>query len=1028
VEAGGTLRFTVDARNVGDVPTDGSPIEWTVTLPPGATVASVQLVKPGVGFLPDCTADNGVDPPDGQNTFICQNTEAIAPQQSETLWLNMTAPPGASGTGVSRFAIRGGGGGSASTVDPTLVGGVPGFGIDAFDGAVTSDSAGNPFTQAGGHPYEIATSIDFNTIDRTEPLLDGPYPVEGVKDVLVDLPPGLVGDPTGAAECTLAQLANSIGVDAKPRCSPASQVGTSVVSFRNSTGASAYGPLPVFNIRPPADVPARFGFNALGSVVVIDASVRSGGDYGLSVAARNIPEGLAVTGTRVTFWGVPAARVHDSERACAGESAPFLGGPTCPAGVDETAFLRNPTSCTSPGVGLPTILRADSWAHPGDFKEASFTSHDLVGYPFPRDVWGLPLGPSGCAAVPFDPKLTGTPAPPAKTASPSGFSFDLSLPQTNDPNAIGQGDLKRAVVTLPAGVRVSPSSAHGLAACSSGDIALRSDAESSCPEASKVGSVTIDTPLLRDPLKGSVYLAAPHDNPFDSLLAIYIVANGPGTVVKLAGHVAPDPDTGRIVTTFDDNPQLPFSNLHLEFNGGSTAPLATPRRCGDYQVESILESWSGKIVPANSTFNLSHDGKGAACPPPHFTPAFSAGTENPSAGRTSALHLRISRDDDDEELKSVTVNMPNGLTGKIANVDLCPEAAAKTGACSEGSRVGRVTVGAGAGPNPFYIDAGRAYLTGPYKGAPYGLSIVVPAVAGPFDLGNVVVRSSIFVDKHTAELRVISDPLPRILQGIPLDVRDVRVDVDRKDFILNPTSCAKKTVSGVLGSVDGQTAAVSSRFQAADCASLAFKPRMALSVGSVGHTGRNATVPLSTTLTMPSGNANLRYVRVRLPKTINARLTVINRACTRAQYETGKCEAARAGTAEAKTPLLRRALRGNVYFVKNGHPLPDLFIALRGEVDFDLIGRISIPQSTYLATTFDSIPDVPVKSFTLKLFPGAKGTVGAATNLCTASARAQMAELDYIGQNGRVQQIDQKLKINGCGKKAKRGKGAGHRR
>jgi uncharacterized repeat protein (TIGR01451 family) len=1014
---GSTLRYTVEARNVGDTPTDGSRATLRVTLPPGLTVLNTFALHSN-SFSYDCTASDGVSSAVGESRIICSESAALNPQRTDLLKLTVAVDPTASGVLTAQFRISGGGIASASTVDPTLiVGGTPAFGVEAFDGNVSANAAGDPLTQAAGHPYAITTSIDFNTVDNTDPLIDGPYPVEAAKDVLVDLPPGLVGDPTGVAECTLSQLANADGVDARPSCPPASQVGTTVVRFANvATGNSMYGPLPVFNIKPPGNVPARFGFNAIGSLVVIDAQVRSGGDYGLTVLARNVPEGLGLAGTTVTFWGVPADPSHDLERACQTQSAPSLQGPHCSSGAPLTAFLRNPTSCPDPNQGLTLRLRTDSWQNPGVFKEASFTTHDPFGYPFPPSQWGPVRSTEGCAKVPFDPALSGSPAAPAKTASPSGFAFDLSIPQTNDPAVLAQSDLRTAVVTLPTGVRVSPSSAHGLAACSSAQIALRSDAEPSCPQSSKVGSVTIDTPLLPDPLTGDVFLAAPHDNPFDSLLAIYIVAHGPGVVVKLAGHVDPDPVTGQLTTTFDNNPQLPFSRLHLEFSGGPTAPLATPRQCGTYTTTSLLTSWSGKIVPANSTFTLSHDGQGGACPPAHFTPSFTAKALNPVAARSNPLYLSFSRGDEDDEFQAVEVNMPNGLTGKIANVPLCSDGDAKAGSCSEASRIGRVTVGAGAGTDPFYIDAGRAYLTGPYKGAPFGISIVVPAVAGPFDLGNVVVRSAIFVDKHTAELRVVSDRLPRILQGIPLDVRDVRVNVDRSDFIVNPTSCTKKTISGTLTSTEGRTAAVSSPFQVGDCASLPFKPRFGISVGSSGHTYRNATVPLTTTLSMPSRSANLRYVRVKLPTSINARLTVINRACTRAVYEAHRCEAARAGTASAVTPLLRDPLRGNVYFVKNGHPLPDLFIALRGQVDFDLIGRITIPQSKYLATTFDAIPDVPVKSFTLKLAPGARGTVGAATNLCTARARAQKAELDFIGQNGRVSQLDQRLKIRGCPK------------
>jgi len=366
----------------------------------------------------------------------------------------------------------------------------------------------------------------------------------------------------------------------------------------------------------------------------------------------------------------------------------------------------------------------------------------------------------------------------------------------------------------------------------------------------------------------------------------------------------------------------------------------------------------------------------------------------------------------------LSVLMPSGLTGKIASVPLCSDAQAAAGSCPESSRIGDVTTGAGAGSNPFFITAGRAYLTGPYKGAPFGVSIVVPAVAGPFDLGNVVVRSALFVDKHSADVSIVSDPLPTILQGIPLDVRDVRVNVDRPGFFLNPTSCAPKTIFGVVQSTLGAMAHVSQRFQAAECANLGFKPRMVLTVGGRGHLTTGRPTPLSTTLTMPSrGQANVRYVRVTLPTTIDARLTVINDACTRQQFESdiARCAHARAGTASAVTPLLAHPLRGSVYFVRNGHPIPDLFVALRGQVAFDLIGRVSIPGGVHLSTTFATAPDVPIRSFTLKLYgDSTHGSVGAAANLCSARNRAAKASLDYIAQNGKVLQVAQPLRITGC--------------
>jgi hypothetical protein len=360
--------------------------------------------------------------------------------------------------------------------------------------------------------------------------------------------------------------------------------------------------------------------------------------------------------------------------------------------------------------------------------------------------------------------------------------------------------------------------------------------------------------------------------------------------------------------------------------------------------------------------------------------------------------------------------MPEGLLGRIADVTLCGDADASKGMCSDRSQVGTVTVGAGAGSNPFYISSGRAYLTGPYKGAPFGLAVVVPAIAGPFDLGTVVVRQAVFVDKHTSQVRVVSDPLPTQLQGIELDVRDVRVAVDRPGFWLNPTSCAEKSIRGVITSTEGATANVSTRFQAYDCARLDVRPKMVLSVGSRGRTGRNASTPFTATLTQTPGQANLRSVKVVLPTTINARLDVVNRACTRAQYEVGSCSRARAGTAVAVTPLLRDPLKGNAYFVRNGHPIPDLFVALKGQVDFDLIGRVTIPGSKRLGTTFDMVPDVPITSFSLRLVAGRQGPVGTTTNLCSARARRAKAQIDFVGQNGKAVFVDQRLKVLGCGR------------
>jgi hypothetical protein len=1039
VPSAGVIEYHVVVANVGDEPAPAVTGGDANNCVPGSPAPSdpSKCITVRADFPPGLTplrADtNGGPSCDVQATSIVCPYSGFANEQFattgggsvRTIFFTAQLDPGMSGVVTSSFEVSGGGvANPGTTVDPTTISDTPPpFGVDSFDAQATRDAAGNPLTQAGGHPFDATTAITFNTLTDPTPIVGLLRPVESVRDIVVDLPAGFIGDPTGADQCSADQLANGEFVIPRPLCSPTSQVGTTLVELNNNGRGAVVGPVPVFNMVPPPNAPARFGFNILGSVVTIDATVRTDGDYGVRATVSKVAE-LGIQGTVLTLWGVPSARVHDHERACSGAESPATSGITCGSGAAEKAFLRNPTSCTAPGVGLLTTLSIDSWEHPGAFVQASFRSHLPPGFPADPADWGPQQGTEGCDRVPFAPGLLSRPAAGGRAGSPTGFAVDLSLPQPNDPASIGTADLKKAVVTLPEGVRVSPSSADGLQACSPAQIGLRSDGEPTCPDGSKLGTVTIDTPLLRRPIQGHVYLATPFDNPFDSLIAVYLVASGQGVTIKLAGQSQMNPDTGQITATFDNNPQTPFTNVHVEFDGGPRAPLSLPDRCGTYTTHAVLTPWSGddRAVERDSSFSIDQDASGQPCPA-RFAPGFDAGTQSNSAGQSSSFLVRINRSDLDQELRSLSVSTPSGITGRIASVDLCPDAAASAGTCSAGAKIGDVTVGAGAGTNPFFITNGRAYLTGPYKGAPYGLSIVVPAVAGPFDLGNVVVRSAIFVDKHTADLRVVSDPLPQILQGIPLNTRDIRVNVNRPDFFLNATSCAEKTIGATLESTGGMSASASTRYQAGDCASLGFRPRMVLTVGGRGHVRRNRTTPLSTTLTMPSRDqTNLRFVRVILPQTINARLTVINDACTRAEFEADirNCAHAQAGTATAVTPLLRDPLSGGVYFVKNGHPLPDLFVALRGQVDFDLIGRITIPGSKRLATTFETAPDVPVRSFTLKLFGDPKnGSVGAAANLCSAKSRRAKAELDYIAQNGRVRQIDQALQIKGCGKQTK---------
>ncbi|HYV16401.1 MAG TPA: hypothetical protein VE972_10310 [Conexibacter sp.] len=892
------------------------------------------------------------------------------------------------------------------------------FGVTAFDGSVLANQSGDvSYTQAGGHPYAVSTTISLNT--RTDPV-EGPlWPDEPMKDVLVDVPPGLIGNPTAVAQCSLDELANGSG--SGELCPAASQVGLAAITLPICplpgfcVPASAQTQL--FSMVPPPDVPARFGFVFAGTVVTLDAELRSGTDYGLSVNARNVSEGLAVTATSLTLWGIPADPIHTPERACPASS----GGLGCAAGVPPKAFLRLPTSCNGPQT---TTLNIDSWMHPGTFATASFTSHQTAA------EGGALVGASGCNQVPFTPTLD---ARPMSTASPgpSGWTFDLRIPQETitDPSLPAQSDLKKAVVTLPRGVRVSPSSADGLGACSAAQIDIHSSSDPTCPDASKVGTVTVDTPLLDDPLTGAIYLATPHANPTNSLIGLYLVAKGPGLMLKLPGKTVLDPKTGQISATFDNNPQLPFSHLHLEFFGGSRAALSNPPHCGTYTTKATLTGWSGKVVESESSFTTSHDGHGAPCPATQFKPTFSAGTQTangdvPAGGSSSSFVLNVVRSDDDEELASIkSVDLPNGLLAKIANVPLCSTTNVALGTCSEGSRIGTVSTAAGPGLDPFVVK-GRVYLGTHYHGAPFSLSIVIPAIAGPFDLGTIVVRAALDIDPTTAKASVRTDPLPTILDGIPLQVRWISVLIDRPKFMVNPTSCNPKTIGATVVSTAGTVAKLRSRFKVNDCASLPLSPTMRMSVGSKGHTRRHVSTPLTTTLTQPPGQTGLKAVSVTLPTTLNARLDVVNNACTQVAFDAGHCASARAGSAVAITPLLKRPLKGGAFFVqdpdKPAGSLPNLVIALRGQVKFNLVGTIEVPQGKLLATTFATVPDVPITRFTLRLNAGKQGPLGTVADLCTARSKRQVATLSFRGQNGKLVRVNQPLHVMGCAKRSGR--------
>jgi hypothetical protein len=668
-------------------------------------------------------------------------------------------------------------------------------------------------------------------------------------------------------------------------------------------------------------------------------------------------------------------------------------------------------------------MHTDSWSKQGDYKSASFVSHEPPGYPATPSEWGAPVGITGCDLVPFEPSFSGTPQD-AKVSDPTGFSFDLTLPQSEDPDAIATADLKKAVVVLPAGLRVSASSAGGLGACTPDEIGLHSDQEPSCPGSSKIGTVTVDTPLLEEPLLGSVYLASPHDNPFNSLIAIYLVVKGPGVVVKLPGEIKTDPVTGQISATFDDNPQLPFSKLHVELKDGPRAPLSNPGLCGTYTTQTELVSWSGKTVDSNSTFTVSADGNGTPCGPAQFNPSLVAGTTSPVAGGFSPFSLQLTRTDGDGEFASIpSLTLPPGLLADVASVTgRCTDAQAATASCPTTSHIGEVSTGAGAGPDPYYVS-GDVYLTGPYAGDPFGLAIIVRALAGPFDLGYVVVRAGVRVNDD-GSITTKTDPLPTILQGIPLQVRDIRVLLDRPGFVLNPTNCDPMSVSGTVNSTNGLSTALSDHFQVGECSKLKFKP--SFTVSTSGKTRRATGASLTVRVTSGKGQANIRGVHVSLPKALPSRLSTLKQACPDTVFNTNPAacpEGSLVGSARASTPILSVPLEGPAYLVSHGNlKFPDLVLVLQGEgIVLHITGHTDI-KNGITTSTFNTVPDAPISSFVLKLPTGPHSALAAvppASAKGTLCAARLVMPTTITAQNGIVVKQSTRIAVTGCVKHRK---------
>jgi len=845
-----------------------------------------------------------------------------------------------------------------------------------------------PDTQAGSHPYAMTTSFALNqtTNFAGERVSDG-----SVRDIHVQLPPGLIGNPNVAARCTQQEL-----VDASFAHPPACPNGAAIGLVALNIVGSGEFTFPVYDMEPAPGVPDEFGFNVLGVMpTYITAAVRTGSDYGITVSLADVSQALPLIDSSLTFWGVPADPSHDPLRgSCLNFDGSSAG--SCPSGMAPKPFLTLPTACAGPQA---TTLEVDSWENPADPMTASFTGHD---------VSGNPVGMSGCGKLPFSPSINVQPDSTTADA-PAGLAVDLAIPQNDNPTGLAEANLKKAVIVLPPGVVISPAAADGLEACTLEEIGLGNGNTPNCPAASKVGAVEIDIPLLRQPLDGSVYLAQQDANPFGSLLALYLTAEAEGVLIKLAGHVSLNPVTGQLTTTFDENPQLPVSELKLSFFGGPRAALANPTSCGTYTGTAQLTPYSSSTpVTPSSWFNID---QGCASPPP-FAPGFSAGMIDNQAGGFSPFSMTLSRSDADQDLSGLSVRMPTGLLGLVSKVSLCPEPQASLGRCGPESLIGHTTTAAGPGSHPFWVT-GNVYLTDPYRGAPFGLSIVVHAKAGPLDLGNVIVRTRVNVDPRTSQLVITSDPLPTILDGIPLQLKTVKVTMDREGFMFNPTNCKPLSVEGTITSTQGPAAKVSSPFQASNCATLPFTPRFTASTQA--RTSRTGGASLHVKITSGTGQANIASTAVTLPKVLPARLTTLQKACREAVFNANpaSCPAASViGRTTAVTPVLAVPLTGPVLLVSHGGAaFPDVVIVLQGDgVTVDLEGGTLI-NKRITSVTFASVPDAPITSFDLVLPEGPHSVLSAERNLCRG---ALTMPTTIAGQNGAKVKQQTKIAVSGC--------------
>lgn len=841
---------------------------------------------------------------------------------------------------------------------------------EEFEFGIASFSLTESTTAAGQHP-DVTTNF---LVVQTPASF-----ASKTKDINVAIPPVLLGNPTAVPRCNTGEF------DAG-ECLVDSQVGVTRAFLMRGKKIVPVT-FPVYNLEPPhpeAEV-ARFGFLAISLPVFLDVSVRTAGDYGVTVEVQDAPSQDAIKGAETIIWGDPTDASHFEQRLIPREAINCSDvGTACeaPAGGRESsippaqrkAFITNSSHCQ----GGEAFLQVTSYQVPGQVFSRSAPVAPIV------DCQGLPFAPS------FEAHSTSQ-----RAGAPTGVETVLRLPQTTSPEELGTATMREARVTLPEGMTVSPGAADGLAACSDEQVHFHEELDAECPDGSKLGTAAITSPALAEPLDGAIYQRSPEPG---HLFRLWLVTDQLGLHVKLPGEIHPDPKTGQLTAVFSDLPQVPVEEIALKVFGGDNAPLKNPDSCGTFETSfSFVPHSDDPAVSGHTSMTIDQ-----GCGPRGFDPKIAGGVTNPRAGAFSPFVFDLLRQDGEQDLRGFKVTLPQGELAKLKGVPICPDSAAGSGACPGDSKVGSLTAAAGPGPNPLWLpQPGKAptavYLAGPYKGAPYSIVSVVPAQAGPFDLGNVVARSALRVDRETARATVETEPLPQIVEGVPVAYRRLHVVVDRPQFTLNPTDCSPLAITSDISSNQGAVAHPSAPFQVGNCKALKFKPKLTLKLK--GGTKRGDYPALSATLKARKGDANLGKVSVALPHSEFLAQEHIGTICTRVQFAADKCPKRSVyGKAKAWTPLLDKPLSGPVYLRSSNHPLPDLVLDLKGQIEIAVVGRID-SKNGGIRNSFEAVPDAPVSKVVVHLAGGKKGLLVNSQDICRAKHKATVK---MQAQNGRA--------------------------